>query len=731
MARIPLICALLLVSAVTLTPTAALTDDWTDWRGPARTGISKESNLPASWSPSGENLAWRVPIGGRSTPVIVGDRLYLLTPSGTGPSLQERLVCLNADTGQQLWEHRYSIYHSDVPMHRLAWASPVVDPATGNVYVWGVNGKLLSLSRDGKVLFERSVVEDFGLITTHGGRTVSPIIEGNLIIVSGLNVGWGDLSAPRNRYFAFDKQNGQSVWVSSPQQRHYDTNQSSPIGVTIDGMRLVIVGGTDGAVHALKAQTGEPVWKYEMSKRAINNNVVMHGNDVIVTQSEENLDTNEMGLIAAVDVRATGNVTKDNIRWASTGFLGGTASPVVDRDLIYHVDNGAVLAGFDAAEGRKLWEKTLGTIQKGSPVLADGKLYVGTENGKLYILKPSANGVEVLDEDLLGTEATPEPIIASPAISRGRVYVVSTDATYAIGKKGAPSSAAPPAPAPAEERGSDPATYVQVYPAEVTLDPGSRTKFTARLFDAKGRFIRDAPSATWSLDKLAGTVGPDGTLSVPADASAQAGFIKATIDGLTGTARARVIPALPITENFDQISGEAAPTHWINTGRFAVKDVEGNKVLFRATDGTTARRARVYTGKSNWSNYTVEVDVKVTERRRQMGDAGVIAQRYALVMFGNSQKMELQPWQPATPMTVSKPFSWKPETWYRVKLRVENLQDGSTKIQGKAWPAADTEPTEWNVEKIDTIGHHEGTPGLYSDAITDMTFDNFKAYANK
>ena len=68
-------------------------------------------------------------------------------------------------------------------------------------------------------------------------------------------------------------------------------------------------------------------------------------------------------------------------------------------------------------------------------MLADGKLYVGTENGKFYILRPSATGVEVLDEDLLGTAQTPEPIIASPIVSDGRIYVTSMDATYAIGKR--------------------------------------------------------------------------------------------------------------------------------------------------------------------------------------------------------------------------------------------------------------------------------------------------------
>ena len=95
------------------------------------------------------------------------------------------------------------------------------------------------------------------------------------------------------------------------------------------------------------------------------------------------------------------------------------------------VDNGGVLFAFDLKDGRQAWRKNLGTIQKSSPVLADGKLYVGTENGKLYILKPRADGVDVVDEDVLpnGSDGKPQAIVASPAVARGRVYIVSSEAT--------------------------------------------------------------------------------------------------------------------------------------------------------------------------------------------------------------------------------------------------------------------------------------------------------------
>jgi hypothetical protein len=186
----------LFILSVSLAP-HAVAIDWANWRGPARDGVSPEKNLPTKWSPAGENLAWKAPYGGRSAPIVMNDRVYLQNTAGKGETLQERLICFDADTGKLLWEHRFNVYLSDVPPHRVGWASPVGDPATGNVYVFGVGGSLISLSREGKVLWERSLGEDFGLLTTHGGRTVSPILDGDLVITSGVTFPVGRARARR------------------------------------------------------------------------------------------------------------------------------------------------------------------------------------------------------------------------------------------------------------------------------------------------------------------------------------------------------------------------------------------------------------------------------------------------------------------------------------------------------------------------------------------------------
>src|SRR6266851_3502040 len=205
---------LLFVPVMFAAPAAVSVGDWPDWRGPNRDGVSREKNLPEKWSLSGQNLAWKASYGGRSAPVILGDHLYLQNTAGKGETEQERVMCFNADTGKLLWEHRFNIYQSDVPAHRVGWASPAADPETGNVYALGVGGSLLAFSGDGKLLWERSLREDFGLLTTHGGRTVSPIIDGDLVILSGITFGWGAHARGAHRFIAFDKKTGETVWIS-------------------------------------------------------------------------------------------------------------------------------------------------------------------------------------------------------------------------------------------------------------------------------------------------------------------------------------------------------------------------------------------------------------------------------------------------------------------------------------------------------------------------------------
>jgi len=177
----------------------------------------------------------------------------------------------------------------------------------------------------------------------------------------------------------------------------------------------------------------------------------------------------------------------------------------------------------------------------------------------------------------------------------------------------------------------------------------------------------------------------------------------------------------------------AVPPLWVNaTPKFAVRELEGSKVLVKTTEGSSlASRARAYFGPSDLANYTVEVDIRATQKRRQQGDGGVIAQRYVLNLYGNSQMLHLEPWQPETARTVTMPFAWKPDTWYRMKLQVENLPDGKVRARGKVWLASEPEPAAWMIERIDPIPNRQGAPGIFGSALAELYFDNLKVYPNK
>ena len=713
--------------------------DWPEARGPHGDGRSDEKGLLNKWALNGQNFLWRAPYGGRSAPVVMGNRVYVQNPAGLGEQMQERVMALDADTGKVVWEYRFNVFQSDVPPHRVGWASPAIDPETGNVYALGVGATVIALNRDGRLLWDRSIGEEFAAFTTHGGRTSSPIIDGNLVIVSAAISSWGSGASRQHRFVALDKRTGDIVYVATPGGRPYDTNYAAPMIATIKGTRLLISGSGDGGVYALKPQTGEKVWGSVISKRAINTGVVVVGNDVILTHGDENLQGADLGMIAAIDGSQTGDIK--TMKWSQLGDQFGYASPVADGSIVYAIENGSRLKAYDSETGTNLWTQTLGTIQKAPLVFADGKIYVGTESGKFFIVKPSQTGAQILsevempkstDENAGQTAGIPEPIFGGAAVSRGRVFFVSTGGVYAIGPKAAtkPSGFAVDEPI---ESGQGDAAWLQVSPTEMVLKPGQAVKLQAKSFDKQGRLIGPATGVTWSLTGLKGTVAPDGTFTPAPDVAEQAGSIKAAVGSISGEARARVVRPLPWTETFDSFADGTVPPGWIivGTAKTAVGTVDGQKALYKAPDNTIFKRYRAFVGDVNLSDYSIEADVRGTTRRRQMSDLGVTAQRYTLVLYGNAQQLKIEPWEPETHRSVAVPYEWKPDSWYHLKLRVENLPDGKVRARGKAWPTGQDEPSAWTIEKVDPIGNHKGAPGFFIDAEFGAYIDNIKVAKNQ
>jgi outer membrane protein assembly factor BamB len=719
--------------------------DWPSWRGPHQDGAAADVGLISKWSPAGENLVWRADLVGRSTPVVVGGRVCANGRVGSGVTRQETVACFDAGTGRQLWQHPLDVYLTSVPFSRVGWGNLTADPATGNVYALGVGGLLYCFDRDGKVLWRRSLGEEFGLISGVGGRTHSPLVDEDRLIVSFVNAGWGDQGIPRHRTFAFDKRTGELRWVSSPGEAPQDTNiQTTPVVAEIGGRRLLIEGQADGWVYALAARTGEKVWGFHLSRGAINNTVAVHDKVVFATHGEENLDTGLQGRVVAIDATGSGDVTRTHELWRNDELTATFASPLYHDGLLYVVDNAAALAALDAATGKILWRHKLGTIGKASPTWADGKLFVAEVNGRFHILKPSRAGVEVLDEERLNLAdgSRPAEIYGAPAVAYQRIYFAAESGLYCLGDKARPLAAGEPARA---VEGSDhlgkaaagggaaagAARVLHVEPAEVLIRPGERVRFHGVVFDEHGLPAAGAGQVAWSAPGLAGRFDPDGTFVADPAKGFQAGEVAARSGELTAKARVRVVPDLPWKEDFEALAAGAPPPGWIGApGKYVVKATPGGKVLAKAPVRVGLNRSNTYLGPPTLHDYTIQADLLGTQSGLVRPDMGLVASGYILDLMGVNQRLQLRAWDTELRLMEQADFKWDPDVWYTMKLAVA-VQGDQGLIRGKVWRRGEAEPTAWTLTARDPRPVRQGSPGLYGYSAAEILFDNLIVTPNR
>ncbi len=718
-----------------------LAGDWPSWRGPEQNGVSRETGFPETWTREGENVVWKAPHGGRSTPIVMNGRVYILNRAGSGKTEQERVMCFDAETGHLHWEHRFNIFLTDIPSNRVGWSSPAGDPETGYVYAHGVQGTFLCIDRNGKVVWQRSFHEEYGVFSGYGGRTNTPIVDGDLVVISFVNSSWGTLGKPGHRYLAMDKRTGAVVWWSEPGGQWLDTTYSTPVVAVVNGQRLLIDGNADGGIHAIKVRTGEKVWDFKLAERGINASVVFWKDRVFACHSEENIDSAAMGRVVSIDATGKGDVTKTHEKWRIDGIPAGYSSPAIDGGRVYLFDNAANLMAIDAETGKILWRHSVGTVMKASPVVVDGKILVGEVNARFVILKPGETSCTTLSEIKFPTkEGLVVEVNGSPAVSSGRVYFATRDELYCIGLKRWTGSRGTIPPQPAEEPPgpNEPATYVQVTPADVVLQPGQSVVFTARLFDARGRFLRTSPAA-WAVKGLKGSATEGGKVTVAPDVGFGVGTVEARVDTVAGEARVRVIPAIPFKVDFERIDDGKPPVGWNGAGvKFLVASIDGEKVLKKVSDSAKLVDAETYFGLPTWSGYTLEADVMGTEKRRNMPNITLVNSGYQMVLMGNTQRLRIVTWIPQPRLDQTIAFPWKPGIWYRTKLRYDILGDKGL-ARGKVWPRGEAEPEKWAIELEDPIPSPGGAPGIqaYSAGVTarsagaEVYFDNVQVTRNE
>jgi outer membrane protein assembly factor BamB len=753
--------------------------DWAHWRGPLQTGVSPERDLPEKFSTDPKkpdnNLIWQTNVGGRSTPIVMGDHVYLINSVGEKENEQERVVCFDAKTGKIVWEHKFNVFFTDIASVRVGWTNLVGDVETGNIYAHGTQGLLLCLSKDGKLLWQRSLTEEYGRVSGYGGRLTSPIVDSGLVIIGMVNASWGQFATGGMRYMAFDKNTGEVVWETRSLGQVRGTHASTPVVAVINGQRLVISGGADGAVHALKVRTGEVAWTYTFAGLATIIAPVVQGNYVFMAHGDENPDNNLLGRVICLDASKIekpakpGAYPSPTLAWQRNGMRIKFASPIIDGDRLYVADETANLFCLDAKTGKDIWEYRYGSDAKGSPVLADGKIYVSEVNAHFFILKPGMKECEELHKQTFRhpDKVSSVEVNGSPAVVDGRIYFCNSFATYCIGKKDhkAEPSKLPELPREAAPDKDAKITHLQLLPAEVELSPGQSITFKARGFDSDGRFVKEMKVKDWSLEAAVRPEGlppapapkpgdppppmapllkgelAEGKFTADAKIPAQMGRVVAKADDLTAHCRVRVVPKLPYAPDFSKVPLARTPAGWINTqGKFEVKAVGGRNVLAKRTDNANPLVARAYAfmGRPTMSDYTIEADVQGTAVGGDLPDLGIVANRYNLMLMGATQSLRIGSWENKPRVDKTIGFTWKPGLWYHMKLTTE-ITGTKALVRGKIWEREKDEPKEWTIEYTDETPNTEGSPALYGNATgilpgktgCEIYYDNVKVTPNK
>jgi outer membrane protein assembly factor BamB len=797
----PTLASLLLLTFAFPTNTRA--NDWPQWRGPEQNGVSRETNLPSAWDPDAEeNLVWKNDkITGMSSPVVMNGKLYTWTRIGeiavgegdlktfvVGPKTQEVLVCIDAQTGKQQWQYAVNMSQTDVPFHRLGWGNVAADPTNNRVYGYGVQGHLVCLdAATGKPIWYHQMLEEYGMISTFGGRTQSPAVDEDQLLLTGVAFGWGDNAQGQHRCFAFDKTTGELRWTANTGGRPVDAPYGTPIIAVINGQRLVCFAAGDGGVYGFKARTGEKVFGYTLSRRGTNSSVLIVGTKLIACSSEESAGSAVLGRVACIDIAKIDPKTKTPEEvWKVDGLEAGFPSPTVDGQTVYVLDNSGKIHALDLNTGKLQWAQKVGTIGKASLVFADGKLYAADAKNFMIIQPPKDGGTtpKILSKNELGADSQQLGreyfIFGSPAIANGRIYLQTADGTYCIGPKQAKKVEVPVPGLPKEEPADKSAApaVVQVIPADAVVRAGEKVSFKVRTYDANGRLLADNVKADWSIGpvtipppppppgsaaplvpiqptkagNLKGTVDADGVYTAengPPQGGAVVATVKAGDKTATGFTRVRVMPNLPWSFDFESALVGKPPLTWLNAGgKFAVTELpDKNKVLVKTLNLDLYHAARTFFGDTHRANYTVDADIMVGAKKVgnqvQMPDAGVIANKYSLVLMGNHQELMINSWSGALPkegqagwaLYASVPFKWEPDKWYHFKLSVQGTDKGA-QIRGKVYPKGDAEPEKWTVQMVDTLPNLEGSPGLYGESLvtpfkSEIYYDNIVVSPNK
>ena len=710
----------LLLASLLAAPAFGQVDGWLNWRGPLQAGVSTENALPDSVDPT--KPLWTFEARGRGTPVIANGRVYSFFYTGEDKDLEEGIACLDEETGRLLWEDRWSDFVSDVVYDRYAIGAPSIDPETGEVYILSTAGILKCYSPEGMLHWEKSLTEDLGRLTFPNGRTGSPLIDEDRVIVHVITAHWGPTFGPAgDHWYAFDKTNGDFIWECRPGVGPIDSPYSHPVVGELDGQRLLYAGTGCGQVVCIDSRTGDAQWRFPLSGGGVCASPVLLDDRLIAINGKENLDDSTFGRMVAIKLGARPNsesgpvvLGKESELWRN-GLTAFTSSLVRVGDRIYNTVATGELCATDLNTGEVLWQHKLGSDQiHASPCYGDGKLYVPMTNGSFHIVRPTDEGPE-----LLQTVQLEGSCLGAPAIFNGRIYVHTTERLYVFGDGEWRGTRRAVAPLTVTGKPGK-AVRLQVILSNTLLTVGDPLHVRVRSLDDKGLTVsEDLVDANFELPGVIQIPAGGGDLTAT---SPGVGAVTVRMGDLSGSARLRVVKPLGWAEDFegfelnkqgaDGLPSAFPPSYWTGVfKKWEVVDTGASKVLRKTLDMPLFQRAMGFNGHPDMSNYTVQIDGMSDGNRRTMGAIGVVNQRYLIALMGNLRMVEVSSNHERIKEQV--PFRATPGVWYTIKSRVDIAEDGTGTIRGKVWPRDEPEPDAWTIEVTHANPHINGSPGIF------------------
>ncbi|HEV2836928.1 MAG TPA: PQQ-binding-like beta-propeller repeat protein, partial [Pyrinomonadaceae bacterium] len=349
-------------------------ENWPQWRGPNLNGVSNEKNLPVKWT-NEENVVWKVamPSWSGSTPIIWRDRVFLNVADGDNLFLW----CVDKNKGTVLWKQPLGGGNVKMRKQNMSSPSPVTDGRT--VYVMTGTGILKAFDFAGKELWTRDIQKDYGAFGLNWGYASSPLLYEDSLFVQVLH---GMKTDDASYVMRIDKKNGKTLWKV---ERPTNAIQESPDSYTTPAVlrygkttEIVITGGDCVTGH--DPANGKELWRANGLNPGNNPNYRIVASPIVF--NEIIYAPTRVKPLLALRAGGRGDVTTSHVLW-SFGFGPDVPTPVTDGKYFYVVNDRGITWCLDARTGAEIYgqQRIKPGTYSGSPVLADGKIYITNEDG--------------------------------------------------------------------------------------------------------------------------------------------------------------------------------------------------------------------------------------------------------------------------------------------------------------------------------------------------------------